>query len=114
MPVILSRPCGFRGRGELSEIFAQLFDTCEVLDPEQLLFQRPDGPLFHAVAFRLAHEGRRAFDAEELDLVLEVLGHVIRAVVIAKDKTYRILAKRRLNCRSLPRNTVSTAVFMLL
>lgn len=33
--------------------------------PDLMFLQRPDDPLRHDVAFRLAHEGRRAFDAEE-------------------------------------------------
>ena len=33
-----------------------------------------------AVAFWLAHEGRRGRDAEEGDLDLEVVGHVVGAV----------------------------------
>src|SRR6266511_4085032 len=37
-----------------------------------------------AVALGLAHEGRRGLDAEEGDLVLEVVGHAVGAVVVAK------------------------------
>ena len=36
-----------------------------------------------AVAFWGADESGRAFDAEEGELVLEVVGHVLRSVVVA-------------------------------
>ena len=39
-----------------------------------------------AVPFRLADEGRRAFDAEETDLGLEVVADVLAAVVVAEPK----------------------------
>src|SRR3954464_4545748 len=39
-----------------------------------------------AVAFRLAHEGRRALDAEEADLGPEVVAHVLAAVIVAQPQ----------------------------
>ena len=35
-----------------------------------------------AIALGFAHEGRRSFDAQTLDLVLEIAGHVIGAMIV--------------------------------
>src|SRR5512134_1598927 len=70
--------------GEFEQGEAQLLDGLELAHPEQVLLQGPDEPLGDAVALWLAHEGRRRLDAEEGDLVLEVIGHVVRAVVVAE------------------------------
>src|SRR5512144_1326935 len=43
-------------------------------------------PLGDAVALGLAHEGRRGLDAEEGDLALEVVGHVVRSVVVPEHE----------------------------
>src|SRR4051794_41346092 len=50
----------------------------------QVLLQRPDEALGAAVPFRLAHERRRALDAEEADLGPEVVAQVLAAVVVAE------------------------------
>src|SRR3954452_20012075 len=71
---------------ELLERQAQLLDGGEGPDPEQVLLQRPDEPLGAAVALRLAHEGRRALDAGEADLGLEVVAHVLAPVVVAQPQ----------------------------
>src|SRR4051794_41719563 len=39
-----------------------------------------------AVPFGLGHEGRRALDAEEADLTLEVVAHVLTPVVVAEPE----------------------------
>ena len=39
--------------------------------------QDPDEPLGVAVALGFPHESRRAFEAEEADLALEMVAHVI-------------------------------------
>src|SRR6476620_9421235 len=49
---------------------------------------RTDEALGDAVALGLADEGGRALDAEEGDLVLEVAGHVVRAMVVAEGETF--------------------------
>src|SRR3954464_11365782 len=71
---------------ELLERQAQLLDGGEGPDPEQVLLQRPDEPLGAAVALRLAHERRRALDAEEADLGPEVVAHVPAPVVGAQPQ----------------------------
>src|SRR4051794_14507831 len=63
---------------------AKLLDRREATDPQQVLLQGPDEPLGAAVAFRLAHEGRRALDAEEADLGLEMVADVLASVIMTK------------------------------
>ena len=53
---------------------------------KQVFLQRTDEALGDAVALGLAHEGRRGLDAEEGDLALEVVGHVVRAVVVPEHE----------------------------
>src|SRR4051794_33903679 len=57
------------------------------MHPKEVLFQGANEALGDAVALGLADEGGRALDAEEGDLVLEVAGHVVRAVVVAEGET---------------------------
>ena len=42
-----------------------------------------------AVAFGLPHEARRAFDAEEGDLLLEIVSEVVGAVVVPQSQPAR-------------------------
>ena len=44
--------------------------------------QRADEALRDAVAFGLPHEARGTFDAEERDLLLKIVGQVVRPVVV--------------------------------
>src|SRR4051794_9932175 len=74
------------GLPEGEECQAQLLDGVEAADPQQVLLQDPDEALGAAVPFRLADEGRRAFDAEEADLGLEVVAEVLTTVVVAEPK----------------------------
>src|SRR3989454_565393 len=60
----------------------QLFHVLKRAHPQELLFQRADEPLDAAIAFRLAHEGRRRLHAQEGDLRLVVVAHVLAAVVV--------------------------------
>src|SRR3954467_6149113 len=71
---------------ELLERQAQLLDGGEGSDPEQVLLQRPDEALGAAVALGLADERRRALDAEEADLGLEVVADVLAAVIVAEPQ----------------------------
>src|SRR3954454_21569262 len=63
---------------------AKLLDGREAPHPWQVLLQAADEPLGAAVPFGLAHEGRRALDAEEADLTPEVVAHVLTPVVVAQ------------------------------
>ena len=56
-------------------------------NPEQLFLQRFEEAFNTAVAFRFTHKGRRRFDAQETDLVLEVAAHELRPVVMAELET---------------------------
>src|SRR5271166_3113451 len=62
---------------------SEFFDRFEGPDPGQVLLERADEPLGAAVSFRSAHEGGRTLDAEERDLLPEVIGHVLRAMVVS-------------------------------
>ena len=64
-------------RGELDERGTQLFDRVEGLHSKQVLLQGSYEAFGDAVALGFAHEGRRSFDAQTFDLVLEIAGHVI-------------------------------------
>src|SRR3954451_25440949 len=64
---------------------AQLLDGREAPHPEQVLLQGADEALRAAVALGLAHEGRRALDAEEADLTLEVVADVLTPVVMTEE-----------------------------
>src|ERR671910_930762 len=63
---------------------AQLLDGVEAADPQQVLLKGPDEALDTAVALGLAHESRRALDAEEGELALVVVGDELIAVVVAE------------------------------
>src|SRR4051812_42504263 len=84
--VPLDDPALVVGSLERDERQAELLDGLEAAHPEQVLLQGPDEPLGAAVALRLAHERRRALDAEEADLGLEVVAHVLAPVVGAQPQ----------------------------
>src|SRR5512144_1108287 len=54
--------------------------------PQEVFLECTDEALSDAVAFGLAHEGRRGLDAEEGDLALEVVGHIVRSVVVPEHE----------------------------
>lgn len=74
---MLSEPCGVVLGCKGGQRLAELLDRLEVLHPEQLLLERANGALGDAVALGLSDESRGAEDAKALDLVLEVVGHVV-------------------------------------
>ena len=67
---------------ELQEGNPELFDGVEVPHPEQVLLECADEPLRTSVAFGGTHEAGGSLDAQEGDLVLEVVGDVLRTVVV--------------------------------
>ena len=81
--VAFDEPCGVVGLSERQQRLAEFLDRFEVPHPEQVLLQGSDEPLGAAIPFRCSNEGGGAFDAEERDLLLEVVRHVLRAVVMA-------------------------------
>src|SRR4051812_38315936 len=84
--VPLDDPALVVGSLERDERQAELLDGLEAAHPQQVLLQGPDEPLGAAVALRLAHERRRALDAEEADLGPEVVAHVPAPVVVAQPQ----------------------------
>lgn len=54
--------------------------------PEQVLLEGADKPFGTAIALRRADEGGRTLDAEERDLLLEVVRHVLRSVIVAQGE----------------------------
>ncbi len=68
--------------GKLDERSAQFFDGNEGSDPEQVLLQGSYKAFCDAVALGLSHEGRRRLDTHPFDLVLEIAGHVVGAMIV--------------------------------
>ena len=68
--------------GELDERGSQLFDGVEGSHPQQVLLEGSDEALCDAVALGLSHEGWRSFDPQALDLVLEIAGHIVGAMIV--------------------------------
>src|SRR3982751_5515042 len=66
---------------------AQLLDRGEALHPQEVFLQGADEALGAAVPFGGPDEGRRALDAQEAQLLLEIAGHVLAAVVVADRET---------------------------
>ena len=89
VPVPLAQPACVVSLHELAEFLGQILDGVEVTDPQDLLLDRADQPLGHAISLWLAHERRRTLDAEEAYFSLEVRGGVVRAVVVPQDETFR-------------------------
>ena len=65
---------------------AEFLDGREAPHPQQILLQRADEALRDAVAFGLPHEARGAFDAEERDRLLKIVGQVVRPVVVTQPQ----------------------------
>src|SRR5512143_900195 len=73
--------------GKVDQRLAQLLNGLEGPYPEQVLLESADEALGHTIAFGLAHEAGRAGDTEEGDLVLKVMGHVVRSMIVAELQT---------------------------
>ena len=56
------------------------------LRTHQILLQRADEALRDAVAFGLPHEARGTLDTEERDLLLKIVGQVVRPVVVTQPQ----------------------------
>ena len=54
--------------------------------PQEVLLQHPDEALGAAVALGLADEGRRAFQAKEADLALEMVADILRPMIVTERK----------------------------
>ena len=71
---------------EREQRLAQLLEGVEAANPQEVLLQHADEPLGAAVTLGLTDEGRRACEAEEADLTLKVVAHVLGAVIVAQSE----------------------------
>src|SRR5215207_2962776 len=85
--VTLDQPGRIVGFPEREQRLPQLLDGLEGPHPEQVFLQCADEALGTAIAFWCPHEGGRTLDAEEGQFFLEMIGHVLRAVVVAHGQT---------------------------
>src|SRR4051812_23886481 len=65
----------------------ELLDAVEGPRPEQVLLQGSDEALGAAVPLGRPHEGRRTLDAQEGQLLLESIGHVLAPVIVPHGET---------------------------
>src|SRR5215217_1953762 len=82
----LDQPVGVVGLAELKQGLAQLLDGLKGPHPQQVFLECTDEPLGTAIALRRPDEGGRTLDAEEGDLLLEVVRHVLRSMVMPHGK----------------------------
>src|SRR5215216_1564327 len=75
------------GLAEREQRLPQLLDGLEGPHPEQVFLEGADEALGAAIAFRGPDEGGRTIDPEKGQFLLEVIGHVLRAVVVAHGQT---------------------------
>src|SRR3954468_10047894 len=80
--VSLDQPGGVVCFAEREQRLPQFLDGVEGLHPQKVLLQRADEALGAAIALGCANEGRGAVNAEEGKLLLEVVRHVLRAMVV--------------------------------
>ena len=69
------------GEGRQSQ--PQFLHSGEEAHPMQLLLEHENDALGDPVTFGLAHIGGRTGDAEELDLLLEAIGHIVGPMIVA-------------------------------
>src|SRR5215212_7529521 len=84
MAVLLDQPFGVVANDEGTDGVADLVDGLEDASMHDLLLQRSEQALDHSIRFRLPDEGVARCDAPEPDLLLEVAGHEVAAVVVAE------------------------------
>src|SRR5215207_9981567 len=76
-------------RGEFDKRGSQLFDGIEASHPQEVLLEGSDEAFCDAVALGLSHEGGRSFDSQAFDLVLEIAGHVVGAMIVTQLQSMR-------------------------
>mgnify|MGYP003348219235 CR=1 FL=1 len=64
------------------EGLAELLHGLERTHPQELLFERPNEPLRHAVALWRADKRRTRRDAQESELGLERIAHILTAMIM--------------------------------
>src|SRR3954462_1555674 len=65
----------------------ELLDGVEGAHPEQVLLERANEALCTAIPLGSPHKGRRACDAQEAELLLEGVGHVLAPVIVPHGQT---------------------------
>src|SRR5215203_837947 len=90
-PVPLDEPGRVVDLAEDQQRLPKLFDGVEGPHPEQVLLERADEALRTAIPLGGPHEGRRTLDAQEGELLLEGVGHVLRSVIVPNGETARDL-----------------------
>jgi hypothetical protein len=71
---------------KLQEGLAQFLQGAESPHPEQVFFEDADKALGAAVAFRGPDKGRRTVDAQKGDFLLEVVRHIVAAMVMPQGQ----------------------------
>lgn len=91
---------------KLDQSVAQVVQVLGAPHPERLLFEGGEETFDASVALRLADKRCRGFQAQEAGLRLEVVAHVVAAVIVTKPQAGP-LPRRRKNqtARGLPRGS---------
>src|SRR5258708_4910337 len=82
--VLLDQPFGVVAGDESADRVAHIIDGLVDAAMHDLFLEGTEEALDDAVRLRLADEGGAGRDAPEADLLLEVLGHEVAAVVVAQ------------------------------
>src|SRR5918993_229665 len=85
-PVPLDQPGRVVGLAEVEQCETEFLDGVEGPHPKEIFLQGADEAFGAAIPLRRPDEGRRAVDAEEAQLLLEGVGHVLPAVVVAEGE----------------------------
>src|SRR3712207_8679860 len=84
MAVLLDQPFGVVAGDEGADCVADLVDGPEDASMHDLLSERAEESLDDAIGLRLSDEGVARRHAPEPDLLLEVVGHEVAAVIVAE------------------------------
>src|SRR5687768_10215565 len=79
----LDEPGGVVALPESEQSLTEVLEGVEGAHPQEVLLQGADEPLRAAIPLRCPHKGGRALDAQEGELLLEGLGHVLRSMIMA-------------------------------
>src|SRR5947208_9744678 len=75
----LDQPGGVVGLAAVQSRLSQFLDGLKAAHPQQVFLEGTDEPLGTAIALGRPDEGGRTLEAEEGDLLLEVVRHVLRS-----------------------------------
>lgn len=98
--VPLDEPGGVVGLPKIQQGLPQLLDGVEGLHLQEVLLQRTDEAFGASVALGRPDEGGRTGDAEEGDLFLEGVGHVLRSVIVPDGQAVALANPPK--CRRTP------------